>query len=267
MEQWVASVRCKDRYFDFNMIDQSKWDFRKSKKNRFSETRFNRLSKNWLKIDIINIFGVGPLMGESIVIGNNWPKKTTDIGKMCPQNQFFGFKSEMVYGFWRKNLKTVFTPFSTKKGNIHSWRAIPSKIVMPPNIICHSYFGKYCFFRQNQYMKSIQNVNAYKKGYVDFCRQMLYSPQNHMSSHKWFFTFFLRKYCSFQKICLIIKHPLRYVHTRAVYYVVKTTHDQQAVQLTVCGPSFALAWSVFVDIECSLQHANFLKLFLKFFQL
>ncbi len=31
------------------------------------------------------------------------------------------------------------------------------------------------------------------------------SPQNDMSSHKWFFA---RKYCFFRKICLIIKHPL-----------------------------------------------------------
>ncbi len=27
-------------------------------------------------------------------------------------------------------------------------------------------------------MKNIQNVDAYKKGYIDFCRQMPPSPQN-----------------------------------------------------------------------------------------
>ncbi len=52
MEQGVASTRHKDRFFNFNMIDQSKSNFRKSEKNRFSESRFNQSSKNRLKIDI-----------------------------------------------------------------------------------------------------------------------------------------------------------------------------------------------------------------------
>ncbi len=35
MEQVVASTRRKDQFFDFNMIDQSKSNFRKSKKIDF----------------------------------------------------------------------------------------------------------------------------------------------------------------------------------------------------------------------------------------
>ncbi len=35
MEQGVASTRCKDRFFDFNMIDRSKSNFRKSEKIDF----------------------------------------------------------------------------------------------------------------------------------------------------------------------------------------------------------------------------------------
>ncbi len=41
----------------------------------------------------------------------------------------------------------------------------------PAKIIFFSYSGKYCFFRKNCYMKSIQNRNTYKKGCIDFCRQ------------------------------------------------------------------------------------------------
>ncbi len=54
MEQRVAFTRHKDRFFDFNMIDRLKSNFRKSGKNRFSESRFNLLLKNQLKIDITN---------------------------------------------------------------------------------------------------------------------------------------------------------------------------------------------------------------------
>ncbi len=36
MEQGVASTRRKDRFFDFNMIDRSKSNFRISKENQFS---------------------------------------------------------------------------------------------------------------------------------------------------------------------------------------------------------------------------------------
>ncbi len=42
MEQGFASTRRKNRFFDFNMIDRSKSNFRKSKKNDF------------LKADLIN---------------------------------------------------------------------------------------------------------------------------------------------------------------------------------------------------------------------
>ncbi len=52
MEHSIASPRYKDRFFDFSMIEWSKSNFKKSKKNRFSESQFNRLSKNCLKIDI-----------------------------------------------------------------------------------------------------------------------------------------------------------------------------------------------------------------------
>ncbi len=36
-----------------------------------------------------------------IVFGNNRSSRTTDMGKMCPRNQFFGFKSDDI-GFFEK---------------------------------------------------------------------------------------------------------------------------------------------------------------------
>ncbi len=51
-----------------------------------------------------------------IVFRNKRPNRTTDMEKMCPQNQFFSFKSNGMGFFWGKYLKTVFgTPFPKKK--------------------------------------------------------------------------------------------------------------------------------------------------------
>ncbi len=55
MEQEVASAGGEDQFFDFNIIDRSKSNFRKAKKNWFSESWFNRLLKNWIKIDITSV--------------------------------------------------------------------------------------------------------------------------------------------------------------------------------------------------------------------
>ncbi len=51
----------------------------------------------------------------------------------------------------------------------------------------------------------MQNVNAYKNGYIDFCRQMPPSLKTVMSFRKRIFRSFLQKYCFFQKTCFIIK--------------------------------------------------------------
>ncbi len=39
---------------------------------------------------------------NSIVFGNNRHNRTTDMGKMCPQNQFFAFKSDGMEFFEKK---------------------------------------------------------------------------------------------------------------------------------------------------------------------
>ncbi len=53
------------------------------------------------------------------------------------------------------------------------------KLVMSPKNYFSLLFWKILFFsKKNCWMKNIQNVDAYKKGYIDFCRQMLLSPQN-----------------------------------------------------------------------------------------
>ncbi len=87
---------------------------------------------------------------ETITIGPIEPKIWPE---MCFQNRFFGFKSDGMEVFEKKNLKTVFrTPFTKKKGCINFYHPtppppVPSKMVTPQKIIFCLYFGKYCFFR------------------------------------------------------------------------------------------------------------------------
>ncbi len=45
-----------------------------------------------------------------IVFGNNRPNSTTDMGENVPQKQFFGFKSDGMGFFKKKNLKTIWYP-------------------------------------------------------------------------------------------------------------------------------------------------------------
>ncbi len=57
-------------------------------------------------------------------------------------------------------------------------------------------------------MKNIQNLNVYKKCYINFGRQTPPPLKTVMFLHKWVFCSFLRKYYFFEKICFIIKHLL-----------------------------------------------------------
>ncbi len=57
-----------------------------------------------------------------IVFGNNSPNRTANMGEMCPQNWFFGFKSNGM-GFLRKKLKNcIWYPIYQKKGCINFCR-------------------------------------------------------------------------------------------------------------------------------------------------
>ncbi len=56
-------------------------------------------------------------------------------------------------------------------------------------------------------MKNIRNLDAYKKGYIDFCRQTHPPPRNGIFSRKWFFAFFSENAAFFQKTRFILKHP------------------------------------------------------------
>ncbi len=100
------------------------------------------------------------------------------MGENVPPKPVFPVLSQTVQGFLRKKLKTVFgTPFPPQKGYIHFCRVMPGPSnSYAPKIIFRCYFRKYCFFRKSCEIKNIQNVNAYKKDYIDFCRQTTPSP-------------------------------------------------------------------------------------------
>ncbi len=62
---------------------------------------------------------------NSIVFGNNRPNRTTDIGKKCHQNRFFGFHSASM-GFLRKTLKnSIWYHISHRKDYINFYRSTP----------------------------------------------------------------------------------------------------------------------------------------------
>ncbi len=49
-------------------------------------------------------------------------------------------------------------------------------------------------------MKNIQNVDAYKQGYIDFCRQTPPPLRTVVFSHKWVFRSFSKNTASFEKL-------------------------------------------------------------------
>ncbi len=65
-------------------------------------------SQFWTNFHEINMVGAGPLMGESYYFGNNQPNKITDMGEMCPQNQFFGSKSDSMGVILKKGPKSCY---------------------------------------------------------------------------------------------------------------------------------------------------------------
>ncbi len=119
------------------------------------------------------------------IFGNNRPNKSHIWGKMCPQNQFFGFKSDGMYGsFWGKNLKTVFLYFvpHLPKKRLYSFLSsdhpVPQKWCRHPKIIFRLYFGKYCLYRKSCHIKNIQNVDVNKKKVILIFVPGSPSPQN-----------------------------------------------------------------------------------------
>ncbi len=76
-------------------------------------------SQFWSDFHDIHMVGAGPLIGDRwtlLFLETIGPIQPHIWGKMCPQNQFSGFKSDGMGFFWEKNLKTVFgTPFTKKK--------------------------------------------------------------------------------------------------------------------------------------------------------
>ncbi len=110
---------------------------------------------------------------DPIVFGNNLPSRTTDTGGgKCVLKTSFSFLSQMVCRFLRKKLENCISyQIYPKNDYIYCCRPMPRSLknchVSPPQIIFRCYFDKYCFFRKSCQMKNIQNVNAYKKGYID----------------------------------------------------------------------------------------------------
>ncbi len=82
---------------------------------------------------------------ESIVLGNNRPYRTTDMGENVSPNWFFGFHSAGMGVFEEKTQKHYSAPHFQPKRLfiIVIRRTVPSKMVMPPKIIFPGYFGKY----------------------------------------------------------------------------------------------------------------------------
>ncbi len=126
----------------------------------------------------------------------------------------YGFQlSFSRYGFLHgRNLKTIFgTLFSRRKVSTHLCHLLPcfpQKWSCPLKIIFRRYFGKYCFFQKNSYMRNFQNLILYKKCYTDSCRHTHPSPYNGHVLPQMVFPNFSQKYYFFQKICFVIKYPV-----------------------------------------------------------
>ncbi len=85
-------------------------------------------------------------------------------------------------------------------------RPFPSKMIMPPKIFFHGYFGKYCFFLKKLTNEKYSEPHFLQKKLYRFCHQRLPSSQTGHVLLQMIFAVFSEKYCFFQKTCLIIKY-------------------------------------------------------------
>ncbi len=73
-------------------------------------------------------------------------------GKMCSQNQFFGFESDGM-GFLGESLKTLFGasfPPPERLNSILSYKVpFPQKRSRPTKMFFSCFLGKFCFLRKN----------------------------------------------------------------------------------------------------------------------
>ncbi len=98
-------------------------------------------------------------------------------GKMCPQNQFFGFKSYGM-GFLRKKLKNcIWYPIYQKKCYIVR-PSVLSKIVMPPKNNFSLIFWKILFFSKKLLNEKYSKRRCLQKRLYWFLQPGAPSPQN-----------------------------------------------------------------------------------------
>ncbi len=130
--------------------------------------------------------------------GNNRSNRTTDIGGKCAPKTGSSAFIQSVWFFLKKNKKTVFgIPFPTEKVifTFIVQQAVSSKMVMRPK----NYFSR-LFWKIMLFLKDIHNFNAYKKGYIDFCRQTSPSSKNGHVLPQMIFHFFLENTAFFEKL-------------------------------------------------------------------
>ncbi len=111
-------------------------------------------------------------------------------GKFVLKTNFLGL-SQTVCSFLKKKLKNcIWYPFPQKR--LYSFCRLTlhlSKMVMPPSpqkkLFLAVVLENIGFFWKNCQMKNIQNLNAYEKGYIDFCGQTYpFPPLKKVVSHK-----------------------------------------------------------------------------------
>ncbi len=105
-------------------------------------------------------------------------------GKMCTYKCFFGFHSVSVGFLEEKISKLYLVPlFSIEKVIFIFvvWHPIPWKNGHAPQKLFFAVLLEDIVFfkkKKNYYIKNIQNLNSYKKVYIDFCCQTPSSSQN-----------------------------------------------------------------------------------------
>ncbi len=122
-------------------------------------------------------------------------------------NAFF----QPVWSFSRKKLKNSMQYSSHRKAYTHFCRPtphFPQKLLCPTKIIFRNCFGKYCSFKKVVKWRIFKISFPTKKVLLIFVQRRSLPLKTVMCSNKWFFTIFFRKYCFFQKICLVIKYRL-----------------------------------------------------------
>ncbi len=158
----------------------------------------------WTDFHKIHMVGAGPLVGASYCFWKqSGPIEPQIWGKMCPQNQFFGFKSGGMRFFGEKTWKPYSVPhFLKKKGYIQfcrpKFRSL-KKSHAPEKLFFAVILENVVFFKKIIKWKIFKTSMPTKKVILIFVAGHLPSPQNSHVSNKWVFRSSLQKCCFFSK--------------------------------------------------------------------